>query len=137
MTITEAADALFRIPKVQEGFIQHIERMQQHKASPAPGAPGVWNQDFRRSRSYRVVVRYAALQSVETESPTLKEALTLTLGRAGVELSQVLKDLESAAHAFQTRMVDAPEKERAEFLRQAKDCEESHRQIRRLSEFIK
>lgn len=136
MNTSQAIDALVRIPKIEEGFIQHTERMQQHKAVPAPGAPGVWNMDFRRSHSFRVVLRLGN-RTVEREREMLSEAIRAVLEQLQIDLLCVITELDKNRESFEIRAKSAAAgDQRPNLLRQGKDAAESIRQLRALVEFV-
>lgn len=93
--LSEMANLLFRIPGVEDGFVQHTEDMGCEDFAPVAGAVGARALRYVRRNSFRVVLRVKN-KTHETSAPALKDAVRTVLDKFGIKLASVIEEAEAA-----------------------------------------
>lgn len=95
-------DLVFRIPGITSGFIQRQESLDEHRAHPEPGAPGVWAIGHKRISQFRVYLRHKD-QFAEVKNPSLKAALNECLVECHVSLEKKIAEAREAKASSDAR----------------------------------
>ncbi len=135
MDLTQLSDAIFRIPLISSGFLQQQEALDENKHTPAPGSPGQFQYDYKRSTKYRLWLRYEGKHS-DLVGLNLKALIAESFKQCGIDLAAIIGKAIDMKESLAGR-TSGKEEELAKRKKEAEQLTVTIKMLKELQTFLK
>lgn len=125
MNLSDLADCIFRIPEVEDGFVQQTEDMGRNDFAPVSGAVQARSLKYERKQSFRVVIR-SKNKTHEGRSNSVKMATVDALKSIGIDLDKSIAGVVNSA----------PASDRERWKKTQADCDETIKMLQKLKAWL-